>query len=93
MWVQVLLGVLKGATLNTIRTIESKKVRIIRNMCRCAVCGDVIESKGVHDFVSCSCGHIFTDGGLEYLHRGFINPTDLGDLTEYEDLTLDKDKV
>ena len=63
--------------------------KILRNRCQCAVCLDIIESKYRHDFVTCTCGRIFTDGGLDYLHRGFSIPTDLIDLTEY-DYTLDK---
>lgn len=30
--------------------------RIIRNAIRCKKCGDIIESKTVHDFKFCSCG-------------------------------------
>lgn len=43
---------------------------IVRNAAECARCGDVIESKYRHDFVSCSCGAIFVDGGTDYLRRG-----------------------
>lgn len=42
-----------------------------RNICRCKICGDVIESKTVHDFKWCRCGACFTDGGLEYNRRGW----------------------
>ena len=42
---------------------------IIRNAIRCKHCGDVIESRSVHDFKSCSCGACAVDGGLEYLRR------------------------
>lgn len=45
--------------------------RIIRNMIRCKRCGDIIESKSVHDFVRCMCGACFTDGGHDYLRRGW----------------------
>lgn len=44
--------------------------KILVNRCKCLKCGDVIESKSVHDWVSCSCGAIFTDGGTEYVRRG-----------------------
>lgn len=44
-----------------------------RNICKCKICGDVIESKTVHDFKECSCGACFTDGGTEYVRRGW-NP-------------------
>lgn len=42
-----------------------------RNICKCKICGDVIESKRVHDLVECKCGACFTDGGTEYLRRGW----------------------
>lgn len=52
-----------------------------RNVAKCAVCKNVIESKSVHDFVSCSCGSIFIDGGMDYCRRGgnpshFLTPTE-----------------
>lgn len=42
-----------------------------RNICKCKKCGSIIESKSVHDFVSCKCGACFTDGGLDYCRRGW----------------------
>lgn len=44
-----------------------------RNAAECKKCGDVIESRSVHDWVSCKCGEIFVDGGLAYLRRGARN--------------------
>lgn len=64
--------------------MEEDMKKVLRNACKCAKCGDVIESKNRHDFVMCSCGSIFTDGGTDYIRRGG-NPNDLIDLTEYED--------
>ena len=43
---------------------------IIRNAAQCAKCGDIIESKHRHDFVSCGCKSIFIDGGHEYFRAG-----------------------
>ena len=43
--------------------------RIIRNAIRCKKCGEVIESKTVHDFKFCSCGSCAVDGGHDYLRR------------------------
>ena len=43
---------------------------IIRNRAKCKLCGDEIESTHRHDFVSCSCGEIFVDGGKDYCRRG-----------------------
>ena len=44
-------------------------MKIIRNMARCKKCGDVIESRHVHDYVPCECGAIAVDGGREDLRR------------------------
>ena len=32
----------------------------------CARCDEVLISQHHHDFVSCSCGEVFVDGGDEY---------------------------
>lgn len=60
-----------------------KKSRLIRNMIRCVKCGDIIESKSIHDFKSCSCGAVFVDGGLEYQRIGG-NRENWENLAEYE---------
>ena len=54
---------------------------ITRNAARCRNCDTVVESRSVHDFVSCKCGAIFVDGGLEYLRAGG-NPEDFESLAE-----------
>lgn len=43
---------------------------VVVNKCQCAKCLGIIESRHRHDFVQCSCGAIFTDGGTEYIRRG-----------------------
>jgi len=45
-----------------------------KNKAKCALCGDIIESKSRHDFVSCSCGNIFVDGGNDYWRAGEGKP-------------------
>lgn len=60
------------------------QMRIKRNMIRCKKCGDIIESKSVHDFQMCSCGSCYVDGGHEYIRIGG-NFKDIEILTEYED--------
>lgn len=57
--------------------------KLVRNAIRCKHCGDIVESKSVHDFEQCSCGACFADGGLEYLRRGFKTSPD----DDYEDLS------
>ena len=44
---------------------------IISNRGKCLLCGDIIESKHVHDYVTCKCGNLSVDGGRDYLKRGF----------------------
>jgi hypothetical protein len=40
---------------------------IIRNSAKCANCFGEIESKHVHDYITCECGMIAVDGGHYYL--------------------------
>jgi len=61
-------------------------LRVIkRNAIRCKLCGDVIESKFTHDFVECSCGKSFVDGGKEYARIGG-DLDNIEILTEYEEV-------
>ena len=45
--------------------------RIIENSAKCLKCGDKIVSKHRHDYVTCSCGNVSVDGGLDYCRRSF----------------------
>ncbi|WP_169710769.1 DUF7695 domain-containing protein [Staphylococcus lutrae] len=45
--------------------------KIIRNIAKCKICDDVIESKHTHEYVMCKCGAIFLDGGTEYQRYGW----------------------
>lgn len=44
---------------------------LITNKIQCLFCFDIIESSYTHDFVECSCGSCFVDGGKAYQRRGF----------------------
>ena len=57
------------------------KMKIIRNMIRCNICGDEIESTYTHDFVTCSCGACSVDGGHDYLRRIAASPDDFTDIS------------
>jgi hypothetical protein len=57
---------------------------IIRNAARCRKCGDEVESENRHDFVTCSCGSLSVDGGLDYLKRSG-DPANCEELSEYSD--------
>ena len=59
--------------------------KLIRNRARCLKCGEIIESKSVHDFVMCKCGNLHVDGGLEYAKRGYFEENSLVDMCEYEE--------
>lgn len=45
--------------------------KIIENKAQCLICGEIIESKTVHDYKECSCKSLAVDGGKEYLKRNF----------------------
>lgn len=54
---------------------------MIRNIAKCKLCGDVIESKHRRDFVWCSCNSIYLDGGTE-CPRGGGNPDNFAPIEE-----------
>jgi len=58
----------------------------MKNIAKCAKCGDVIRSIRRHDFIQCRCGAIFTDGGESsgYIRRGG-NPEDFAEVTEEDE--------
>lgn len=58
---------------------------IKKNSIKCNKCGDVIESKSVHDFQQCSCGACFCDGGHDYVRLGG-EPEDYESLVEYDEV-------
>ena len=59
-------------------------MKILCNKIRCKHCGDVIESRTPHEFVTCSCRAVAVDGGHDYLRRVF--KTKIED--DYEELSL-----
>ena len=56
--------------------------KIIKNAIQCKLCGEIIESKHVHDFVQCKCGACAVDGGHDYLRRCFRDKDCYIDLSE-----------
>ncbi len=42
---------------------------ILVNQVRCLKCGDTPFSRHRHDYVSCKCGAVAVDGGMDYLKR------------------------
>ena len=68
--------------------MDNKKIK--RNIIKCKLCEDIIESKFTHDYVKCKCGACFIDGGKEYVRYGAIDLNDVLLLTEYEDENNDQ---
>ena len=58
--------------------------KIVKNAIKCKNCGDIIESKSVHDYVTCSCGACSVDGGHDYLRRCAVEPDCYEELSEHE---------
>lgn len=59
-------------------------MKIIKNAIRCNRCGDEIESKSTHDFVTCSCGACSADGGHECLRRCAASVDEFTDISIVE---------
>ena len=58
------------------------RTKILKNRAMCLLCGDIIESKHVHDFVTCACGQLSVDGGHDYFRRAFTVPENFEDMNE-----------
>lgn len=43
--------------------------KILSNSVKCNLCQDVIFSRYTHDYVTCECGNVSVDGGMDYLKR------------------------
>ena len=66
--------------------------KITKNAVKCLQCDEIIESRHVHDFVSCSCGCCSVDGGLSYLRR-CGEPEDIQDISENINTLEQADKI
>lgn len=59
--------------------------KLTRSVIQCTLCGEKIESKHRHDFVTCKCGNCILDGGLDY-QKISGNPKSFNNLSEYKDV-------
>lgn len=57
---------------------------IISNQVKCTSCNDIIFSRNIHDFVTCKCGKVSTDGGMAYIRR-------IGNFDLMEDMSIEMD--
>ena len=61
---------------------------LVKNICKCLVCGTILPSAHRHDFKQCSCENAtFNDGGLDYIRRGGKDTEMIEDMSEYRDPT------
>jgi Zn finger protein HypA/HybF involved in hydrogenase expression len=60
-------------------------MKIIENKIKCKKCGDIIESKTIHDFKRCKCGAVAVDGGHSYLRREADSKENFEELSIYQD--------
>ena len=74
-----------GVCMNGEKGDQTAKKVIVKNMIRCKLCGDIIESKHRHDYVECRCGACAVDGGHDYLRRCFKEKDCYIDLSETEE--------
>ena len=69
--------------------MENKIKVLIRNVVKCLVCGQILESKHRHHYVKCKCDNeAFTDGGTIYVRLGAVDLGLIENLSEYT--TYDK---
>lgn len=64
--------------------------RILQNKAQCLICGQVIESTHVHDYVTCSCGNLSVDGGNYYLKRSIKKMNEWKDTSVFYEETLEE---
>lgn len=65
---------------------------ILRNRAKCLKCGEIIESKHRHDYVTCKCGNLAVDGGRDYLKRNFQDYSMVEELSCKPDCFLGEEK-
>lgn len=75
------------------------RMAVKRNAAQCLHCGDIIESKSHHDWISCRCYNlnldeppfhgVYVDGGFSYCRHGWCNADEYVNLCEFTEDTMD----
>ena len=68
-------------------------IKIVKNSAQCVLCGDIVTSTHVHHFVTCKCGEISVDGGNQYIRRTAKNLSNIRELNETRNYTLEEIKA
>lgn len=67
------------------RVVDGIRYVLTRHIWRCRVCDEIVESKGRHDFRSCSCGNLSVDGGItDSASVSFKRQEDIEDLSVWK---------
>ena len=72
--------------------------KIITNKIQCKHCEEIIESKSIHNFVTCKCGTCSVDGGHYHLSRSYKHTPEqdyieLSEVEEVDDEYFKNNKV
>jgi Zn finger protein HypA/HybF involved in hydrogenase expression len=76
---------INNRTCKILRNRKGIFMKIIENKIKCKKCGDIIESKTIHDFKRCKCGAVAVDGGHSYLRREADSKENFEELSIYQD--------
>lgn len=66
---------------------------IVFNGVKCLVCGELIQSRSVNDYVTCSCKNVSVDGGNVYSHISAQNVDKAEQFVLYEDDDFEKLRI
>lgn len=71
-------------------SIEPRSQVLLLNQVKCNICNEIITSKHRHDYVSCNCGNLHIDGGIDYAKRSFITAdyTDMSVFADEDDIAV-----
>lgn len=64
---------------------------ILQNAATCLKCNTYIYSRHRHDYVTCKCGSVSVDGGMDYIRRTFKDRTEfINHIVELPDEIVEK---
>lgn len=69
---------------------QSYFIKITRNAVKCLNCDEVVESKHRHNYVTCACGNVSVDGGLDYTRRSIADKSAAIDISDHRRYTIDE---
>ena len=78
--------------------MSEQETVILSNQIKCLHCGESIYSAHRHDFVTCTCGSVSVDGGMNYFRRAgdrtlMLNQSIVMDKSLLDKLIVDLDEA